>query len=177
MYTAIKGRGSYESILSRDFEEVIARHKLPVLPVVPLSLGKSVVATSIGTDRTKNLSVKTRTWHRLLSAEGGMIRGIRIFQSSALEMCAVACGSLDCFWGGGQKEWDICAGWVIVNEAGGIVAGGNAPLHHDGFENIEEPSLDGKLLLAVRQGQTRDEMNTFVRNFWGMIDGRLDYSE
>ena len=177
MYTAIEGQGSYQSILSRDYTKVISRHKLPLLPVNPLYLRKSVIAMSIGKDRTKNLGIKTRTWHKLLSHEGGMVRGIRIYQSTALELCAVASGSVDGFWGGGSCQWDICAGWVIVNEAGGMVANGNAPFHPNGFEDIVEPPLDGKLLLAVRQGQTRHEMDSFIREFWGMIEGRLDYSE
>ena len=106
-----------------------------------------------------------------------MIRGLRIFQSTALEMCAVARGSIDAFWGGGSREWDICAGWVIVNEAGGMVANGNKPVHPDGLEIIEEPPLDGKVLLAVRRGQMKHEMNGFVRDFWEFIDGKLEYHE
>ena len=177
LYTAIRGAGSYETILSPDLTKVIERHKLPLFPITRLSLDTSVIGLNVGYDRTKNLGVKTRTWHRLLSARGGMVRGIRIFQSTALEMCAVARGSIDAFWGGGSSIWDICAGWIIVNESGGMIADGNRPAHPDQLEKIEEPSLKGKLLLAVRQGQTKEQMDSFAREFWGMIEGRLDYSE
>lgn len=41
--------------------------------------------------------------------------------AAALDLCAVACGRLDGFFEFNLKPWDIAAGALIVQEAGGIV--------------------------------------------------------
>ena len=41
--------------------------------------------------------------------------------AAALDLCALACGRLDGFFEFNLKPWDIAAGAVIVQEAGGIV--------------------------------------------------------
>ena len=38
-------------------------------------------------------------------------------------MCFVACGSFDAYFEGWIKPWDIAAGWLLVEEAGGMVTG------------------------------------------------------
>lgn len=49
--------------------------------------------------------------------------GIRRAGSAALDLAYVACGRLDGFWEFGLKEWDMAAGTLLVQEAGGIVTG------------------------------------------------------
>ena len=49
--------------------------------------------------------------------------GVRRCGSAALDMCFVACGSFDAYFEGWIKPWDIAAGWVLVEEAGGMVSG------------------------------------------------------
>lgn len=41
--------------------------------------------------------------------------------SAALDLAYVACGRLDGFWEKGLKSWDIAAGIVLVEQAGGLV--------------------------------------------------------
>jgi myo-inositol-1(or 4)-monophosphatase len=41
--------------------------------------------------------------------------------SAALDFCYVASGVFDGFWEANLSPWDVCAGILIVNEAGGIV--------------------------------------------------------
>ena len=41
--------------------------------------------------------------------------------SAAIDLCYTACGRFDGFWEMGLRDWDIAAGVVIVEEAGGIV--------------------------------------------------------
>ena len=48
-------------------------------------------------------------------------RAIRRLGSAALDMCYVAKGVFDGFWELYLHPWDICAGMLIVEEAGGIV--------------------------------------------------------
>ena len=47
---------------------------------------------------------------------------IRRTGSSALDIANVAAGRLDGFWGSGLKIWDIAAGGLLVQEAGGLVS-------------------------------------------------------
>ena len=57
--------------------------------------------------------------------------GIRRFGSAALDLAWVAAGRFDGYWERGLKSWDLAAGVVIVQEAGGIVTevrGGDAML-------------------------------------------------
>ena len=55
--------------------------------------------------------------------------GLRRMGAAALDLAYVAAGRLDGFWEEPLNPWDICAGIVLVREAGGYVseiAGGNA---------------------------------------------------
>ncbi|PWT98991.1 MAG: inositol monophosphatase [Candidatus Melainabacteria bacterium] len=47
--------------------------------------------------------------------------GVRRDGSAALDLCFVACGRLDGFWERKLAPWDMGAGALIVEEAGGIV--------------------------------------------------------
>ncbi len=48
--------------------------------------------------------------------------GIRRAGSAALDLAYVACGRLDGFWEFGLKPWDIAAGALLIEEAGGVVS-------------------------------------------------------
>ncbi|NWF90276.1 MAG: inositol monophosphatase [Ignavibacteriaceae bacterium] len=48
-------------------------------------------------------------------------RGIRRLGSAAIDFCFVAKGVFDGFWEVHLKPWDMCAGKLIVEEAGGLV--------------------------------------------------------
>ncbi|HEX4870802.1 MAG TPA: inositol monophosphatase family protein [Nevskiaceae bacterium] len=48
--------------------------------------------------------------------------GVRRAGSAALDLAYVAAGRLDAFWELNLKPWDIAAGIVLVQEAGGIVS-------------------------------------------------------
>ena len=41
--------------------------------------------------------------------------------SAALNLCCVACGRIDAFWSTSLKPWDVAAGTLIVQRAGGTV--------------------------------------------------------
>lgn len=47
--------------------------------------------------------------------------GIRRYGSAALDLCYLAQGSLDAFWELILMPWDFAAGWLLVEEAGGVV--------------------------------------------------------
>ncbi len=50
-------------------------------------------------------------------------RGIRRLGSAAIDFCYVAKGVFDGFWEVYLHPWDICAGMLIIEEAGGMVTG------------------------------------------------------
>ncbi len=48
-------------------------------------------------------------------------RKCRLLGSAALDMAYVACGRLDAYIEQGISLWDIAAGWILVENAGGKV--------------------------------------------------------
>ncbi len=66
-------------------------------------------------------------------------QGIRRCGAATLDLCHVAAGRLDGYWEMGLKPWDIAAGALIVEEAGGRVTS------FDG----SKLNLEGKNLLAA----------------------------
>lgn len=48
--------------------------------------------------------------------------GIRRPGSASLDLAAVACGRFDGFWEFGLKPWDMAAGVLLIEEAGGMVS-------------------------------------------------------
>jgi myo-inositol-1(or 4)-monophosphatase len=58
----------------------------------------------------------------LFAAFVGRARAIRRLGSAALDLCYVAAGRLDGFWEARLQPWDIAAGALIVEEAGGRVS-------------------------------------------------------
>ena len=51
----------------------------------------------------------------------GRTQGIRRLGAAALDFCFVAMGRFEGFWELGLQPWDICAGTLILEEAGGSV--------------------------------------------------------
>ena len=52
----------------------------------------------------------------------GRTQGIRRLGAAALDLCFVAMGRFDGFWEFGLQPWDVCAGALILEEAGGKVS-------------------------------------------------------
>jgi myo-inositol-1(or 4)-monophosphatase len=48
--------------------------------------------------------------------------GVRRAGAAALDLAYVACGRLDAFWELGLAPWDMAAGALLIQEAGGLVA-------------------------------------------------------
>ena len=63
---------------------------------------------------------------RLFPITGNMRRA----GSAALDMAYVASGRLDGYWEGGVMPWDIAAGVLLVQEAGGMVSDYNGSDHY-----------------------------------------------
>ena len=52
----------------------------------------------------------------------GRARAVRRLGSAAIDLCYVAAGRLDGFWEQRLQSWDIAAGALLVEEAGGSVS-------------------------------------------------------
>lgn len=75
--------------------------------------------------------------------------GIRRCGAAALDICFVAAGRLDGFWENGLSAWDMAAGKIIVEEAGGTVTALNGnPLNIENRQilatnaKIHQPMVD-----------------------------------
>ena len=64
-------------------------------------------------------------------------RGIRRLGASAIDLCYVACGRYDGFFEHSLQPWDVAAGSIIVQEAGGTVCDFNGENNYIfGFEMV-----------------------------------------
>ena len=172
LYTGIKGHGSYRIDTHLPENDKKRKQKLPIRPAEPLeSLSKCIVAIEFGSDRSgPNWECKLATWANLGKSKdqgGAMIHSAHALGSAALNLCAIASGEMDLYWEGGCWAWDVCAGWVILAEAGGIIVDGNAA----SWDKREVP-LDHRKYLAIRGGKDQKEI---AEEFWGHIVGTMDY--
>ncbi len=55
---------------------------------------------------------------------------IRRLGSAALDLCWVACGRFDGFWEYNLNSWDVAAGYLIVQEAGGRITNFDGELYN-----------------------------------------------
>jgi myo-inositol-1(or 4)-monophosphatase len=81
-------------------------------------LGRSLLATGFGYAadvRARQAEILTRVLP--------LVRDIRRIGSAALDLVRVADGSVDAYAESGLNAWDLAAGWLIVEEAGGVVVG------------------------------------------------------
>jgi myo-inositol-1(or 4)-monophosphatase len=82
------------------------------------TLDMSLLATGFPYDRRERRRFYLCFW------EGFMLRthGVRRTGSAALDLAWVACGRVDAFWEFGLRPWDVAAGSLLVEEAGGHVS-------------------------------------------------------
>jgi myo-inositol-1(or 4)-monophosphatase len=82
------------------------------------TLDMALLATGFPYDRRERRRFYLCFW------EAFMLRthGVRRTGSAALDLAWVACGRVDAFWEFGLKPWDVAAGSLLVEEAGGRVS-------------------------------------------------------
>ncbi|XP_057871247.1 inositol monophosphatase 3 isoform X2 [Cryptomeria japonica] len=106
LFTAIRGGGAF-------------LNTAPITASSQSELMKALVATEVGTKRDKTtVDATTDRINGLLYK----VRSLRMTGSCALNLCGIACGRLDAFYELGYGgPWDVAAGVLIVQEAGGCV--------------------------------------------------------
>ncbi len=77
--------------------------------------------------------------------------GVRRPGSAALDLAYVAAGRLDAFWELGLNLWDMAAGVLLIEEAGGLVSDINGKLSHLETGNIVAggPKVFKEMLQAI----------------------------
>ena len=90
-------------------------------------------------------------------------RAVRRLGSAALDICYVAAGRMDAFWEQGLNAWDIAAGVLLVEEAGGRVTsvdGGPFALR------------SGRIVAS--NGLIHEEMLDVIREFYAGLSSRTE---
>ena len=111
LYTAVKGEGAYMQLGAGEPKRIRVSSKR--------SLDASVIATGFPADKDVSEENNSANLVRILPR----VRDVRRMGTAAYDLCCVACGFLDGYWELGLHSWDVCAGNLIVEEAGGIVSG------------------------------------------------------
>ncbi len=104
LYSAEKGKGSFCN-----------GRKLKVSE--NSNLRRSLLVTGFPYDINENPNNAIQRFNRMLVSS----RGIRRLGSAAIDFCYVADGIFDGFWEVHLNPWDLCAGKLILEEAGGKV--------------------------------------------------------
>lgn len=82
-----------------------------------------------------------------------LTQGVRRSGSASLDLAHVACGRLDGYWERGLSPWDMAAGVVIVEEAGGnVTAYDGSPFK---LESGRILATNGSIHLALSQALSR----------------------
>ncbi|KAL0484536.1 inositol monophosphatase ttx-7 [Acrasis kona] len=110
-YSAIKGQGAFRK--NKDGQDV----KITSSAVTEIS--RSLLSTNYPYDRsTKALNDVHEKMDAFLKQN---CRGVRFTGSAVINLVYVASGQLEAYFENGLQIWDIAAGKVIVEEAGGVV--------------------------------------------------------
>jgi myo-inositol-1(or 4)-monophosphatase len=104
-FTAVRGGGAF-------------RNDAPLRIGSETTPGAALIGTGFSYRR------ETRARQGALAAEiVPMVRDLRRGGSAALDLAFTACGRLDGYYERGLNPWDLAAGVVLVEEAGGVVTG------------------------------------------------------
>ncbi|PKK90875.1 MAG: inositol monophosphatase [Candidatus Wallbacteria bacterium HGW-Wallbacteria-1] len=104
MFTAIKNRGAY-------------LNGKPINVSGTMNLSESLLGTGFPYERKTTPKNNLENFQRIIMG----CHGVRRAGSAALDLCSIASGRLDAFWELKLKPWDIAAGALIIQEAGGVV--------------------------------------------------------
>ncbi len=114
VYYAQKGKGAY-----RDGD--------PIRVSKAQHLGESVIATGFPYDRATARNVNTENVKRMVP----LVKGIRRLGAAAYDLCLVASGVYDGYWEMRIAKWDLAAGALMIQEAGGLISYQKVPKGYD----------------------------------------------
>lgn len=109
LFYATKGEGAYLRCADGEALRIKVGSKS--------SLDSAVVGTGFPYDKAVNPDNNSRNIATVLP----LVRDIRRMGSAAYDLCSVASAMLDGYWEMSLNLWDVCAGVLIVSQAGGEV--------------------------------------------------------
>ena len=104
LFTASKGRGAF-----------LNDRRIRVTPLA--KLGEALIGTGFPFKEVSRLELYMRQLGTMMKT----CSGVRRAGAAALDLAYVACGRLDGFWELGLSPWDMAAGALLIQEAGGLV--------------------------------------------------------
>jgi myo-inositol-1(or 4)-monophosphatase len=104
LFTASKGRGAFLND-RRIRVSTLAR------------FGDALIGTGFPFKELTRLELYMRQLQTMMKT----CAGVRRAGAAALDLAYVACGRLDAFWELGLSPWDMAAGALLIQEAGGLV--------------------------------------------------------
>jgi myo-inositol-1(or 4)-monophosphatase len=110
LYTAIKGQGAW--LGKAGSERINSLHVS-----AKTALKECVVASGFPYDKATHPVNNIREASIVIP----QVRGFRRMGSAAYDLCCTAMGTIDAYWEYNLNLWDVCAGQLIVSEAGGII--------------------------------------------------------
>jgi myo-inositol-1(or 4)-monophosphatase len=93
------------------------RNRQPIRVSTTNTLANSLLVTGFAYDRRETMDNNYAEFCHLTH----LTQGVRRAGAASLDLAYVACGRLDGYWERGLSPWDIAAGVVLVEEAGGTV--------------------------------------------------------
>jgi myo-inositol-1(or 4)-monophosphatase len=135
LFTASKGRGAF-----------LNDRRIRVSKCTRLK--ESLVGTGFPFKELSRLDLYTGQLRNLIQGSAGVRRA----GAAALDLAYVACGRLDAFWEMGLSPWDMAAGALLIQEAGGLVGdfSGEARYMQSGDMSAATPKVFPQLLEALR---------------------------
>jgi myo-inositol-1(or 4)-monophosphatase len=112
-------------------------------------LDRALLATGFAYDRRTAVDNNVGNLARFIRH----CQGLRRAGAAALDLAYVACGRLDGYWEMGLNPWDVAAGTLIVQEAGGRVTD---------FDGLDAEHPSGKRIVASN-GRIHSEMLDVLR--------------
>lgn len=134
MFTASRGRGAQ-----------LNERRIRVSDVRKLS--GSLLGTGFPFRALDYLDPWLRTFRALLLQSSGVRRA----GSAALDLAYVACGRFDGFWEFGLNYWDIAAGCLLIQEAGGLISDFDDTQQHlkSGDIVAANPNIHAQMLATI----------------------------
>jgi myo-inositol-1(or 4)-monophosphatase len=135
LFTASKGRGAF-----------LNDRRIRVSKC--LRLGDALVGTGFPFKEIEQIERYSGQLKQIMQKTAGVRRA----GAAALDLAYVACGRLDAFWELGLAPWDMAAGALMIQEAGGLVADlrGESGYLESGEIACATPKIFPSLLEALR---------------------------
>lgn len=114
-------------------------------------LSQSLLATGFPSRNPELLDPYLRSFRKFLL----LTHGVRREGSAALDLAYTAAGRYDGFWEMRLSPWDVAAGCLILQEAGGFVSNFKGEKNYQNGGNIlgANPVLHGRMLEVLREAE------------------------